>query len=70
MGEQHGRITQIVVEGGRISPQYSKLWSFEVEETAPLELFMRYYLGHFVGLERSHSDSELRIDPATRMPLP
>lgn len=69
MGRQHGRITQIVVEDGRISLQYSKLWSFEVEETAPLELFIRYILGRPMGLERPHSDSGLRIDPVTRMPL-
>ncbi|KAJ5140868.1 hypothetical protein N7448_004276 [Penicillium atrosanguineum] len=40
MGKQHGRITQIVVEERRIVLQYSKLWSFEVEATAPLDLFI------------------------------
>lgn len=69
-GKQHGRITQIVVEEGRIVLQYSKLWSFEVEETSPLELFIRYILSSPIGLERPHSDSGLRIDPVTRMPLP
>lgn len=52
MGRRHGRITQIFLEGGRVTLQYSKLWSFEYEETAPLELFVRYMLSEPIGLER------------------
>lgn len=67
MNKQHCRITQVVVEEGRILLQYSKLWSFEVEDTAP---FIRYILSQPVGIERpSSAGSRLRIDPVTRMPL-
>lgn len=70
MGKQHGRITQIVIEEGRIVLQYSKLWSFEVEATAPLELFIRYIISQPVGIERpSSAGSRLRLDPVTGMPL-
>jgi hypothetical protein len=70
MNKQHGRITQVVVEEGRILLQYSKLWSFEVEDTAPVELFIRYILSRPIGIERpSFAGSRLRIDPVTRMPL-
>ncbi|KAJ6084290.1 hypothetical protein N7486_011090 [Penicillium sp. IBT 16267x] len=44
MGKQHGRITQVIFEKGRIVLQYSKLWSFEFEDTAPIELFTRYMM--------------------------
>ncbi|KAJ5667887.1 uncharacterized protein N7477_006457 [Penicillium maclennaniae] len=70
MGKQHGRITQIVVEEGRIVLQYSKLWSFEVEATAPLDLFICYMLSQPIGLKRpSSAGSRLRLDPVTGMPL-
>lgn len=69
MGKQHGRIVQAVVEKGRISLQFSKLWSFEVEDTAPVELFIRYQLSQPVGLERSSGGSSLRLDTVTGMPL-
>lgn len=70
MGKQHGRIIQIVVKEGRIVVQYSKLWSFEVEDIAPVELFIRYMLSRPVGLERpSSAGSRWRIDPVTGMPL-
>ena len=71
MGKQHGRTTQVVFEKGRIVLQYSKLWSFEVEDTAPIELFTRYMMSQAVGLERSSPSSSdgsgLRLDPATGM---
>ncbi|KAJ5814078.1 uncharacterized protein N7503_000828 [Penicillium pulvis] len=51
MGKQQGRTTQIVVQDGRITIQYSKLWSFEVRDTAPVEIFIRYRLSRFVGFE-------------------
>lgn len=69
MGKQHGRIIQIVVENGYISIQYSKLWSFEVAETAPVENFIRYFISQPIGIERLRTDSGLRINPVTRMPL-
>ena len=68
MGKQHGRITQIVVEDGKIVLQYSKLWSFEVEDTAPVELFVRYITSQPIGLERPYTGSSLRLDPVTGMP--
>jgi hypothetical protein len=68
MGKQHGRITQIVVEKGRIVLQYSKPWSFEVEDTAPVELFARYIISQPIGLERPFNGSSLRLDPVTGMP--
>lgn len=68
MGKQHGRITQIVVEEGRIMLQYSKLWSFEVEDTAPVELFIRYILSQPIGLDTPSTSSNLRLDPVTGMP--
>lgn len=58
MGRQHGRITQIILEGGRVTLQYSKLWSFEYEDTAPLELFVRYMICKPVGLERQKYAAE------------
>lgn len=72
MGQQHGRITQIVSEKGRIVLQYSKLWSFEFEDTAPIELFTRYMTSQAVGIERpslsSNNGSSLRSDLVTGMP--
>jgi hypothetical protein len=71
MGKQHGRITKVIVEKGRNFLQYFKLWSFEVEDTAPVKLFTRYSLSQAVGLERlspsSSNGSILRIDPITGM---
>lgn len=55
MGKQHAKITQIVVEKGQIVLQYSKLWSFEVKEKAPGELFVRYFISQPIGLERPRS---------------
>jgi hypothetical protein len=68
MGKQHGRITQIVVEEGRIMLQYSRLWSFKNEDTAPVELFIRYILSQPVGLDTPSTCSSLRLDPVTGMP--
>ncbi|KAJ5406706.1 hypothetical protein N7465_007990 [Penicillium sp. CMV-2018d] len=42
MGEQHGRIIQASFDGANLVLQYSQLWSFEDDDTAPVELFMRY----------------------------
>lgn len=53
MGEQHGRIIQASFDGDILVLQYSQLWSFENEDTAPVELFMRYNISQPVGLERS-----------------
>lgn len=58
MGRQHGRIIQALYDGNNLSIQYSQLWSFENEETAPVELFLRYNISKPVGLE--HSDLCLR----------
>lgn len=53
MGEQHGRIIQASFDGENLVLQYSQLWSFEDDDTAPVELFMRYNISRTVGLERS-----------------
>lgn len=37
----------------RLTLQFSQLWSFEREETAPAELFCRYLLSEAVGLQTS-----------------
>ncbi|KAJ5834529.1 hypothetical protein N7447_000555 [Penicillium robsamsonii] len=41
MGEQHGRIIQASFDGENLVLQFSQLWSFEDEDTAPVELFTR-----------------------------
>lgn len=51
MGPQHGRIIQASYDGQRLTIQYSQVWSFEVEEAAPVELFLRYHLSQPVGLD-------------------
>ncbi|KAJ6100795.1 hypothetical protein N7499_000425, partial [Penicillium canescens] len=43
-GRKHGRIIQASYDGGELTIQYSQLWSFRNEATAPVELFVRYYL--------------------------
>lgn len=53
MGEQHGRIIQASFDGENLLLQYSPLWSFEDDDTAPVELFIRYYISQLVGLERA-----------------
>lgn len=55
MAKQHARITQIVVEKGQIALQDSKLWSFEVKEAAPVELFVRDFISRLIRLERPRS---------------
>ncbi|OQE13165.1 hypothetical protein PENFLA_c053G09807 [Penicillium flavigenum] len=49
----HGRIIQASYDGKRLTLQFSQLWSFEREETAPAELFCRYLLSEAVGLQTS-----------------
>ncbi|KAJ5514621.1 hypothetical protein N7463_004173 [Penicillium fimorum] len=51
MGGQHGRIIQALFDGENLVLQYSQLWSFEDENTAPVELFIRYNISRPVGLE-------------------
>ncbi|KAJ6115766.1 polyketide synthase [Penicillium sp. IBT 18751x] len=67
MGKQHGRITQIVVEEGQIVLQYSKLWSFEVEATAPLDLFICYMLSQLIGA--ADKTSRLRYSESIALPM-
>ncbi|KAJ5789583.1 uncharacterized protein N7518_006594 [Penicillium psychrosexuale] len=54
MGEQHGRIIQVSFDGESLILQYSQLWSFEDDDTAPVELFLRYNISQLVGLERPY----------------
>ncbi|KAJ5589470.1 hypothetical protein N7537_012148 [Penicillium hordei] len=44
MGEQHGRIIQALFDGENLVLQHSQLWSFENEDIAPVELFIRYII--------------------------
>ncbi|KAL4876363.1 hypothetical protein BJY04DRAFT_223151 [Aspergillus karnatakaensis] len=50
VGPKHGRILQAHHTGQELVLQYSPLMSFEVEETAPTDLFTRYQVGIPVGL--------------------
>ncbi|KAJ5812434.1 hypothetical protein N7474_008735 [Penicillium riverlandense] len=52
-GRNHGRIIQASYDGQDLALQYSPLWSFENEEMAPVELFVRYMMCESVGLENS-----------------
>ncbi|KAJ5415280.1 hypothetical protein N7465_003975 [Penicillium sp. CMV-2018d] len=52
-GFKHGRIIQASYDGKQLTLQFSQLWSFERQETAPVELFCRYLLCETVGLETS-----------------
>ncbi|KAJ5804095.1 uncharacterized protein N7518_000398 [Penicillium psychrosexuale] len=49
MGEKLGRIIQASYDGKEIVLQYSQLWSFTDEETAPVEMSLRYRLSEAVG---------------------
>ncbi|KAJ5284001.1 hypothetical protein N7505_001981 [Penicillium chrysogenum] len=53
----YGRTTrkdhQASFDGENLILQYSPLWSFEDDDTAPVELFIRYYISQLVGLERA-----------------
>lgn len=51
MDPRHARIIQAVYDGEGLSIQYSQLFSFEDEKTAPIELFLRYNVCRPVGLE-------------------
>ncbi|KAJ5808741.1 hypothetical protein N7474_010010, partial [Penicillium riverlandense] len=44
MGQKHGRIIQASFDGKNLVLQYSQLWSFADDDTAPVELFIRYYI--------------------------
>ncbi|KAJ5902342.1 hypothetical protein N7495_002870 [Penicillium taxi] len=44
MGPQQGRIIQASYDGWQLNLQYSQLWSFRDEKTAPLEMFVRYFI--------------------------
>jgi len=63
MGQKHGRIIQASLDGENLVLQYSQLWSFEDDDTAPVELFVRYNIGQPVGLERP----EERPDPGVQI---
>ncbi|KAJ5509959.1 hypothetical protein N7453_002062 [Penicillium expansum] len=53
LGPQKGRIIQAVYDGESLALQHSQLWTFEETQTAPVEMFIRYYLSQPVGLEIS-----------------
>jgi hypothetical protein len=53
MGQKHGRIIQASSDGENLVLQYSQLWSFVDDDTAPVELFVRYNISQPVGLEGS-----------------
>ena len=57
MGQKHGRIIQASYdEEEKLILQYSQLWCFEDEATAPVEPFVRYNISQLVGLERPQLD--------------
>lgn len=57
MGQKHGRIIQASYDAEEnLILQYSQLWCFENEATAPVELFIRYNISQLVGLERPQLD--------------
>lgn len=57
MGQKHGRIIQASYdEEENLILQYSQLWCFKDEGTAPVELFVRYNIGQLVRLERPQLD--------------
>ncbi|KAI2790246.1 hypothetical protein POX_d05753 [Penicillium oxalicum] len=43
-GDGCGRITQVSLHGETLILQYSPLWDFQHSDSAPVELFVRYYL--------------------------
>jgi hypothetical protein len=53
MGQKHARIIQASFDGENLVLQYSQLWSFVDDDTAPVELFVRYNISQAVGLEGS-----------------
>lgn len=69
MGEQHGRIIQASFDGANLVLQYSQLWSFEDDDTAPVELFMRYNISQTVGLERSDAYVQALAESVASMNL-
>ncbi|KAJ5699758.1 hypothetical protein N7536_002771 [Penicillium majusculum] len=52
-GFKYGRIIQASYDGKQLTLQFSQLWSFERNNTAPVELFSRYLLCEAVGQETS-----------------
>lgn len=50
-GQKHGRIIQASLDGDNFVLQYSQLWSFLDDDTAPVELFVRYNISQLVGVE-------------------
>ncbi|KOS41039.1 hypothetical protein ACN38_g8112 [Penicillium nordicum] len=69
MGEQHGRIIQASFDGENLILQYSPLWSFEDDDTAPVELFIRYYISQLVGLERADAGVRALAESVALMDL-
>ena len=57
-----------MVTQGQIILQYSQLWSFEVEQEAPIEFFLRYLMSQPVGMERP-VDARLLVEPIDDMHL-
>ncbi|KAJ5167190.1 uncharacterized protein N7482_005971 [Penicillium canariense] len=51
-GQKHGRIIQASLHGDQLLLQYSQLWSFADDETAPVDLFMRYSISQLVEIAR------------------
>ncbi|KAJ5594921.1 uncharacterized protein N7459_001129 [Penicillium hispanicum] len=49
-GQKHGRIIQASLDGDNFVIQYSQLWSFLDDDTAPVELFVRYNISQLVGM--------------------
>ncbi|KAJ5584204.1 uncharacterized protein N7459_004004 [Penicillium hispanicum] len=60
-GEKHGRILQAIFDGEDLVIQYSQLWSF-ANDTAPVELFVRYGVSQLVDAERIFSRGDIPLE--------
>ncbi|KAJ5940856.1 hypothetical protein N7516_001024 [Penicillium verrucosum] len=70
-GHKHGRIIQASIHRESLLLQYSQLWSFADDETAPVELFVRYDMSQPVpiALEESNPIIGSLVGPAAFMSL-
>jgi uncharacterized iron-regulated protein len=71
-GEKHGRIIQASLHGQHLLLQYSPLWSFADDQTAPVELFVRYQISQIVEMarvEKPNPAAASLVDPIASMQL-
>lgn len=71
-GQKHGRIIQASLHGDNLLLQYSQLWNFADDETAPVELFIRYNISQVGGIARVEKPNlalESLVGPIASMDL-